>query len=311
MTFSAKMMPLARAVIGVLFIVLMAVLAGCGSNSNQTSNSTTADPTTPPEAATTTTTEPTTPPNGTEATTPIVDPVPPREELQLVVAYVRPGVQPNQHYVKVEETLAGPTPCNPDSLLVVLENTGLALQWQPEERLEIYGAYQTDDSGCRVSLDQPEHTLKTLPKPEPEIPEPEPQPQTVRLTGTVSTVRDQTAFLIVERVIDGAFECDQASILMADATTVMVDAQYDITGLYDPASANCQLRLVDPALDLHLLAAPVPVVPTPVVEPELPVSPSVPGTPESLPFFVSGGVSLVEEIPVFLGSGGFGLAENL
>ena len=212
MTLQTKKIPLLRAIIGILLTALIVVLAGCGSNSNQTANSTatnsdaTNSTVTNSDVTNSTTTEPTTtgeatpPPDHAQPS----EPTTPREEVQLVVTYLRPGVQSDQHYVKVEETLAGPTPCNPESLLVVLENTDLALQWQPEERLEIYGAYQTDDSGCKVSLDQPQYTIKTLPKPEPPVePEPEPQPQTIHLTGTVSTVRDQTAFLIVDRVIDG------------------------------------------------------------------------------------------------------------
>lgn len=335
---------------------LMLFIAGCDNNSQ--SSSTPSENETPEAASTTTnsgqnTSEtpaqntPETSTSGTETDTttantetpqPEVEtPAIPQEEIRLVTSYLRQGVAPHQHYVKVEEVLAGPTPCNQDSLLISLDNSSLALQWQSEDRLEIYGAYLNEANGCQVSLNQSTHTVKVLPKTEPVVetqpettetttnttttpeftePETERQPESlleypVHIEATMTALRDSTAFFVVDRVIDGEFDCNQATVSLNDPANVQMNSQYEIRGLYDPVTGNCELRLVNPLLDFVLLTPPA--IATPITEtavPEVIDTPVTPASPAS-PFYLSAGVSLVQNIPVFSGSGGISLTPEL
>lgn len=230
--------------------------------------------------------------------------------MRLEAAYLRPGVQANQHYVKVEQTLAGPTPCNQDSLLVVLQNAGLALQWQVGDRLEIYGAYEQEGGTCRIVLDQPAHTLRALPKPEPTTAQPvEPMPQPARLEGTLSAVRNGVAYFIVDRLLEGDLSCTQVTVAVAQDANLTVQGQYEIQATYIPGDLACQLQLLSPAA-LRVLALPIPV--TPPVTPTTP-TPTTPTTPSPAGpgFFVSGGVSFVDPISIFSGSAGMRLTDTL
>ncbi len=335
-------------IISVLIVGLMLFLAGCDNNSQSSSNQTdnegieTADTTTNTDNNTasntdtnqseTTNTEVTTAQPETTTSEPET-PVVAQQEIKLVISYLRQGVQPNQHYVKVEEVLAGPTPCSQDSLLVTLDNSGVALAWQADDRMEILGAYVNDVSGCQISLNQATHTIKALPKPEPvieaepEVPEvTEPtttsestetreQPESlleypVRIHGTMSALRDTTAFFIVDEVVEGEFDCTQATVELSDPTLAQIDGAYEVQGLYDPVTGNCELRLVNPLQGVQLITPPVS---TPVVEavPSGGVSTPVNPTAPSSPFYLSAGVSLVEQIPVFSGSAGLTLTPEL
>lgn len=306
--------------------------AGTTTNSGQNTTDTSAQNT--PETSTseseTDTTAATTETSQPEVETPVI----PQEEIRLVTRYLRQGVAAHQHYVKVEEVLAGPTPCNQDSLLISLDNSSLALQWQSEDRLEIYGAYLNEANGCQISLNQSTHTIKVLPKPEPVVetqpetpevtepttpvvePETERQPESlleypVHIEATLTALRDSTAFFVVDRVIEGEFDCHQATVNLNDLANVQINSQYDIRGLYDPVTGNCELRLVNPLADFVLLTPPA--VATPVAEtavPEVIGTPATAASPAS-PFYLSAGVSLVENIPVFSGSGGLSLTPEL
>lgn len=235
--------------------------------------------------------------------------------MKLEVAYVRPGVQANQHYVKVEKTLAGPTPCSQESLMVVLQNAGLALQWQEGDHLEIYGAYEQEGGTCRVVLDQPTHTLRNLPKPEPSAPEPTtpaepvaPTPLPVRLEGTLTAVRGGVAYFIVDRLVEGESSCSQVTVPVVQDAELTVQGQYEIQATYVPGDLSCQLQLLSPAA-LRVLSLPPPVV----TQPATPVTPSAPATPSPAGpgFFVSGGVSYVDPIPIFSGSAGMQLTGTM
>jgi len=290
-----------------LFVVLG--LAGCDSPSQSSNQSTPPAQTTADTPSTTNTT--TTPSEPAAPSEPAVT-QPPREEMKLEVAYIRPGVQANQHYVKVEQTLAGPTPCNQESLMMVLQNAGLALQWQEGDRLEIYGAYEQEGGTCRIVLDQPAHTLKALPRPEPTTPaEPvEPTPQPVRLQGTLSALRDGVAYFIVDRLLEGQLSCVQVTLVVAEDSNLTVQGQYEIQATYNPSDLTCQLQLVSPTA-LRVLSLPIPVIPP--VTPTTPPSPSTPSMPSPAGpgFFVSGGVSFVDPLPIFSGSAGMRLADTL
>jgi len=228
------------------------------------------------------------------------------EDVHLIVRYVRPAVEPRQHYVQVEQVVAGPNVCDEESLLLELQNTDSALQWEPQDRLDVVGAYHEEAGRCRVVLNGPTHTIKTLPKPEPASPEtiPPSAAQTVRLLGTLSGVRDSTAFFIVDRVIEGPFDCVQATVVGANLEFVE-QAQYQIEGSYEADEGNCQLRLVDPLNGLIMSALPPAVV---APKPPVGVAPEATG---GAPFFVSAGVSYLDPLPIFSGSAGLGLTQRL
>lgn len=257
---------------------------------------------------------PVAPPAAPTPETPAAAPAPTREVVRLIGTYLRPGVEPGQHYLRVEEVVAGPTPCRREGLLLVLADSALALQWQADERLEVLGAYLEADGACRVVLDRPDHALKTLAAPEPERPaEPatRPEPQPVRALATVSAVRDGTAFLIVDQVLEGTLPCAQVSLAAADRA-LEPGAQVELSGRYDPQGpVACQVRVLDPATDLRRIAPP------PVTEsvPTAPPVATVPATPTpdggGPAFFLSGGVSYLDPIPLFQGSAGLGLSDQL
>gem|GEM_PF-6251347 len=238
-------------------------------------------------------------------------PVATAEDVHLIVRYVRPAVEPRQYYVQVEQVVAGPNVCNEESLLLELQNTDVASQWEPQDRLDVVGAYHEEAGRCRVVLNGPTHTIKTLPKPEPASPPSTPAPtetsppsaaQTVRLLGTLSGVRDDSAFFIVDRVIEGPFDCVQATVVGVNLELVE-QAQYQVEGSYQAEKGNCQLRLVDPLNGL-IMSAPA------VVAPKPPVGVAPEGT-GGTPFFVSAGVSYLDPLPIFSGSAGLGLTPRL
>jgi len=246
-------------------------------------------------------------------------PVATAEDVHLIVRYVRPAVEPRQYYVQVEQVVAGPNVCDEESLLLELQNTDVAaLQWEPQDRLDVVGAYHEEAGRCRVVLNGPTHTVKTLPKPEPASPPSPPKPtpaaptetstpsaaQTVRLLGTLSGVRDDSAFFIVDRVIEGPFDCVQATVVGANLELVE-QAQYQIEGSYEADEGNCQLRLVDPLNGLIMSA-----LPPAVVAPKPPVGVAPEGT-GGTPFFVSAGVSYLDPLPIFSGSAGLGFTPRL
>jgi len=327
-------------IFSVLLVGMLLFVAGCDNNSQSPSNNTEGDATTTTNTNTqnqneststeTNTTSSQSENNPTETVTETETSVVPQEEIKLVTSYLRQGVQPNQHYVKVEEVLAGPTPCNQDSLMVTIENIDDNLVWQSEDRIEIFGAYLSNANGCQISLNQATHNVKTLLKPEPKIETPEPvtpettepvtiteapetreQPESlleypVRIQGTMSALRDSTAFFIVDEVVEGEFDCTQATVQLNDPSFAQIDGAYEVQGLYDPVTGNCELRVVNQLLDFQLITPPVG---TPVVEVGTPggvSTPTSPATPSS-PFYLSAGVSLIQNIPVFSGSAGLTL----
>ncbi len=261
------------------------------------------------------------------------DPPPARESIRLVARYLRPAVEEGQHYVAVESVSAGPTPCRSEGLLLALESDGMSLAWEAEDRLEITGAYVEADGFCRVVLDEATHTLRTLPRPEPE-PEPEtqveavpeepaeervqPEPvRSVRLEVTVSTIRDGTAYLLVDRALEGNVPCAQVSMPAANLS-VEAGARYEVTGRFDPAGeVACQLWLANPLTDLQLLTPAPPSEPAGGTEAGRAVSGATPTVGVPMPsgagggFFVSGGVSYLDPVPLFQGSAGFAITPEV
>jgi hypothetical protein len=310
-------------------MILLISIIGCDQNQqqansavDQAANDTTA------ETAQQTEPSPTTPEPETSEPETVTRPESPQVEIRLTSSYLRHGVNPQQHYVKVEQILAGPTPCQQDSLLVIMENMGLDLQWQSDERLEIYGAYETEAANCWVSLSQPSHAIKTLPQPEPveteTIPEettqsqpPDlvegepPAPSVIHIQATMSALRAQTAFFIVDRVFEGEFDCVQVSLELVDPIEASLGSEYDILGLYDAGEANCQLRLANPLEDVRLLTPPIPPAATEAVPDVSAPSGAVDVLDQTVPFHFSAGVALVEDIPVFSGAAGFSLSPEL
>jgi len=249
-----------------------------------------------------------------------------RDMIQLVARYLRPGVEDGQHYVAVEAVAAGPSPCRTEGLLLSLESAGLALAWEAEDRLEITGAYVEAEGACRVVLDEAAHTLKTLPRLEPES-EPETEVEeapeeseeeraqsesrrSVRLEVTVSTVRDGTAYLLVDRMLEGEVPCAQMS-MPARNLSLEAGARYEPTG-----EVACQLRLANPVTDLQLLTPAPPSEPTGGTEAGNAASASSTGS-VSAPggggsgFFVSGGVSYLDPVPLFQGAAGFAITPEV
>jgi hypothetical protein len=101
--------------------------------------------------------------------TPIVTPPVPQiaeEEIRFQGRYLRPGVEEGQYYFYVDEILAGPTPCQKDGLLVVIEPAhGQRYFLRTGDQLEVLGSYETTATACRVILRKPEQGIKLLSQP--------------------------------------------------------------------------------------------------------------------------------------------------
>jgi hypothetical protein len=242
------------------------------------------------------------------------------EEIRLQGIYLRPGVKEGRYYIQVEKVLAGPTPCREDGLLIVVEPShGQRYILHTNSRLEISGLYKLTETSCQVLLTEPEHGMKLFlqPSPQPEEERPrEPQSETpaaeqavaVRVQGRFTDIRGDTYFLIVSQVLQGQVPCDQLSVIVA-APTVYLDQvnfrdEYEIYGLYNPSPtvAPCRLTLSEPAHYIRSLrSTPRPPNPRPVTP-----------TPEPhMPFFFSGGISLLQPLTIFKGSAGLTLTPQI
>ena len=197
------------------------------------------------------------------------------EEIRFTGTYLRPGVQEGRYYFRVDEVLAGPTPCRKDSLLVIVEPShGQRYLLRTDDHVEIYGFYEATAASCHVILRQPEQGIKLIPRPQqqpqleeqPKLPQLEKVPTeewvTVRVQGYFTEVRGNTYFLIIDQVLQGEVPCNQLSVVVASPMVhleqVNFHSEYEVYGLYntDPA-APCTVVLSEP---VHYIRSMQPIV---------------------------------------------------
>ncbi len=199
--------------------------------------------------------------------------------------------------------LDGPQPCTLENLSVLVGSDQARVEdAQPNERVRVRGEYHTDT--CRVEISKRAHLLERLPMP-------------IKLQATVTQVAANNELVLSSvKVTEGPQPCtiDQlrAKVRADRAAGLRGGETVEITGEYDPK--GCQVSVEQPAHSLALLAAPpvTPPVPTPTPPPmPQPPIPPVPTPGGKLPFFLSGGVSMVGPVMAFRGSAGLTLGGTL
>ncbi|MCI2429025.1 hypothetical protein LM602_09405 [Candidatus Acetothermia bacterium] len=204
--------------------------------------------------------------------------------------------------------LDGPQPCTLNDLSVVISSDQARVEdVHVNERVRVRGEYHTDT--CRVEMTGRAHILERLPMP-------------IRFQATVTQVAPNNELVLSSvRVTEGPQPCttDQlrARVRPDRAAGLRGGETVEITGEYDPR--ECQVSVEQPAHSLALLTAPTipiqPPVPQPPIPPTPPTTPippiPTPQPPGKLPFFLSGGVSMVGPVMAFRGSAGLALGGAL
>lgn len=207
--------------------------------------------------------------------------------------------------------LDGPQPCTLENLSVVIGSEQARVEdAQVRERVRVRGEYHTDT--CRVEMSSRAHLLERLPMP-------------IRLQATVTQVAPNNELILGSvKVTEGPQPCTteqlRARVRPDRAMGLRGGETVEITGEYNPR--ECQVSVEQPAHSLALLTAPAVPIPTPpVAQPPTPTTPPIPApqppTPplpqpsSKLPFFLSGGVSMVGPVMAVRGSAGLVLSGAL
>ncbi|MDW8141708.1 MAG: hypothetical protein RMJ90_05445, partial [Candidatus Bipolaricaulota bacterium] len=188
--------------------------------------------------------------------------------------------------------LDGPQPCTLENLSVVISSEEARVEdAQSNERVRVRGEYHTDT--CRVEMSRRAHLLERLPMP-------------IKFQATVTQVAPNNELVLSSvKVTEGPQPCTteqlRARVRPDRAVGLRGGETVEITGEYDPR--ECQVSVEQPAHSLTLVVAPlpppVPQPPTPPTTPTVPIptpqppTPPLPQPPGRLPFFLSGGVSMV------------------
>lgn len=258
--------------------------------------------------------------------------VKPGDKVELNGEYDAPAcrvsVKTNEHYVRVTvaapvaieleglvsratrtsfalrdvRVFEGPQPCTLDNLSVSVSSDQARVEdAQLGDRVRVRGEYWET---CRVELVNQSHRLERL-------------PMAIKFQATVVQVAPNNELVLSSvKVVEGPQPCTteqlRARVRADRATGLRGGETVEISGEYDPKV--CQVSVEQPAHSLALLAAPpatppVPQPPTPTTPPTLPTPPTPPLPPPSirLPFFISGGVSMIGPVMAFRGSAGLAL----
>lgn len=263
---------------------------------------------------------------GTAPPTGEVPEEPQLEEIRFQGTYLRPGVQEGRYYFQVDEILAGPTPCQEEGLLVVVEPShGQRYVLHKDDRLVVFGFYEQTGTACRVILRKPEQRMEAIPEPEPQ-PEKEqprqPQPEVpaeqraVRVQGHFTEVRGNVYLLTVDQVLQGQVPCNQLSVLVASPTVYLDQVnfrdEYEVYGLYStsPTATPCTLTLAEPAHYIRLFQSAAQSGRTTPATPRA-SSPGLIAPQPGMPFFFSGGIALLQPLMLIKGSAGLTLGPQL